>query len=241
MATDNHYSTLQVSPSATQAEIKQAYRRLAKLFHPDGNQDTASHEKIARVNAAYEILGDPQNRQFYDRQLRFGERKSPQDASSSPRRNRQQRTAAAQAHHRRSQKTGRQRDEEIQRWLEQVYTPVNRLISEILLPLKDQIDDLAADPFDDELIQDFQDYLDDCRDWLAQAERIFRSQPNPPNVAGAAASLFYCLNQVDDGIEQLAFFTHSYDDDYLHTGQEMFRIAAGLRREAQAAIRAVVS
>jgi molecular chaperone DnaJ len=237
MATHDHYSTLQVSPSATQAEIKQAYRRLAKLFHPDSNQETASHEKIAKVNAAYEVLGDVQNRRFYDQQRR-GDRSAP-FTTNEPRRTRQQRTAAAQAEYRRTQKTGRQRDEDIQRWLEQIYTPVNRLINKLLLSLKDQIDELSADPFDDELMQDFQDYLDDCRDWLAEAERVFRSQPNPPNVAGAAASLFYCLNQLDDGIEQLEFFTSSYDDDYLHTGQEMFRIAAGLRREAQAAIRAI--
>jgi molecular chaperone DnaJ len=237
MVTNDYYSTLQVSPSATQAEIKQAYRRLAKLFHPDSNQETASHEKIARVNAAYEVLGDVQSRQSYDRQ-RLGDHHSP-FATNAPRHTRQQRTAAAQADYRRRHKTGRQRDEEIQRWLEQIYTPVNRLINKTLLSLKDQIDDLAADPFDDDLMQDFQNYLDDCHDWLIQAERIFRSQPNPPNVAGAAASLFYCLNQLNDGIEQLEFFTSSYDDDYLHTGQEMFRIAAGLRREAQAAVRAI--
>jgi len=38
------------------AEIKQAYRRV-KLFHPDGNQETANHEQIIRINAAYEVLG----------------------------------------------------------------------------------------------------------------------------------------------------------------------------------------
>jgi molecular chaperone DnaJ len=241
MAIHDHYSILQVSPSATQAEIKQAYRRLAKLFHPDTNQEGASHEKIARVNAAYEVLGDPQNRQTYDRQRQLGDRTSRFDWTGEPRRTRQQRTAAAQAQYRRSQKTGRQRDEDIQRWLDQIYAPVSRLVNKILLSLQDQVDELSADPFDQDLMQDFQDYLDDCRDWLSQAERLFRSQPNPPNVATAAASLFYCLNQVNDGIEQLEFFTSSYDDDYLHTGQEMFRIAAGLRREAQAAVRAIAS
>jgi molecular chaperone DnaJ len=239
MGTENHYHTLQVSQTATQAEIKQAYRRLAKLFHPDSNQETASHDKIARVNAAYEVLGDPQQRHRYDQHRRFGSAFEQAEGASAARRTRQQRTQAAQEQYRQQQQTGRQSDEAIHRWLNQVYTPVNRLVNKILLSLRDQVDDLAADPFDDDLMQDFHDYLEDCRQWLTQAERVFRSQPNPPNVAGAAASLFYCLNQVNDGIEQLEYFTSSYDDHYLHTGQELFRIAAGLRREAQAAVRAI--
>jgi len=69
MADSNHYDTLHVHRAANQAEIKQAYRRLVKLFHPDGNQETADHEQIVRINAAYEVLGDATSRQSYDQQL----------------------------------------------------------------------------------------------------------------------------------------------------------------------------
>ncbi len=237
MAND-YYHTLEVSPTATQTEIKQAYRRLAKLFHPDSNRSTSNHDKIARLNAAYEVLGDPQQRRAYDQQRRY--RANLEAAGFSVgQTTRQERTEAAQARHRRHQKTGQQADAELQEWINQIYTPVLRLLHKILDSFNDQVDDLAADPFDDELMQDFQDYLEDCQNWLYQAERIFRSLPNPPNVAGVAANLFYCLNQVGDGIEQLEFFTSSYDEHYLHTGQELFRIAKGLRREAQAAVKAI--
>jgi molecular chaperone DnaJ len=232
-----HYQTLEVTPTASHAEIKRAYRRLAKQFHPDSNRDTANHDRIAAINAAYEILGDPQQRQSYDRQLNYSSgfyrTYNPVEVQQ-----RQQRTAAAQAQYQK-RKTGRDSDEQLQRWLSQVYQPVNRLLSRILNPLADQIDDLAADPFDDELLGDFQMYLDDCRDYLQQAQRSFRSLPNPSNVAGVAAHLYYCLNQVGDGIDELERFVTSYDDHYLHTGQELFRIASGLRREAQAAIREI--
>jgi molecular chaperone DnaJ len=235
----DHYRTLNVTPAATQAEIKQAYRRLAKQFHPDSNRETTNHEKIARVNAAYEVLGDPDNRKSYDQQLQY--LTQLEDAGfSAGRGNRQQRTAAAQARHRKQQQTAQTADEHLQQWLTQVYTPVNRLVLEILKPLKEQIDDLAADPFDDALMAEFQAYLEDCRDRLGRAETIFKSLPNPKTLAGVAAHLYYCLNQVDDGIEQLEFFTLNYDDSYLHTGQELFRIAAGLRREAQAAVKDVI-
>ncbi|QYO63069.1 hypothetical protein [Leptolyngbya sp. 7M] len=117
------------------------------------------------------------------------------------------------------------------------FQPVNRMLGQILSPLQDQIDELAADPFDDELLEEFLIYLEDCRDYLQRAQQSFRSMPNPSNVAGVAAHLYYCLNQVGDGIDELERFTTSYDEHYLHTGQELFRIAYGLRREAQAAMK----
>jgi curved DNA-binding protein CbpA len=60
MTEPNHYETLKVKPNATLAEIKQAYRVLVKLFHPDTNSQTTNNDKIIQINHAYEILGDPQ-------------------------------------------------------------------------------------------------------------------------------------------------------------------------------------
>lgn len=237
MTNSNHYDTLEVSPTATQAEIKQAYRRLAKQYHPDSNQETASHDQIAQINAAYEVLGDPAQRQSYDHQL-SARRWIGSDYTSDVS-DRQRRAAAAQDLYRRQRQTGKYSDEHLQRWIQQVYQPVNRLLSQVLNSLQDQIDDLAADPFDDELMEEFQAYLDDCRSDLQQAQRLFRSIPNPSNVAGVAAHLYYCLNQAGDGIDELERFTSSYDEHYLHTGQELFRIARGLKREAQAALREI--
>jgi molecular chaperone DnaJ len=232
MAHSNHYDTLDVTPTASQAEIKQAYRRLAKQFHPDSNRETANHDRIAQVNVAYEILGDPRQRHLYDQQLSY-----PIGVTEShSQRHRQQRAADAQKRYNQRQ-TGRENDQQLQQWMNLVYQPVNRLLNQILRPLSEQLDDLSADPFDDELLGDFQAYLEDCRDYLQRAQTSFRSMPNPANVAGVAAHLYYCLNQVSDGIDELERFTSSYDEHYLHTGQELFRIAAGLRRDAHVAIR----
>lgn len=235
MADSNHYTTLEVNPAATQDEIKQAYRRLAKLFHPDSNRSTANHDRIASINAAYEVLGDPQSRRSYDRWLSYVV-SEPGDRRQPHRRDRNPNPDAF-----RKRRTGRNTDEQIQQWLKQVYQPVNRRLCQILRPLQIQIDNLAADPFDDELMEDFQIYLEDCRDWLIDAQLAFQSMPNPANMAGAAANLYYSLNQVADGISDLERFTYSYVENYLHTGQELFRIADRLRNEAQEAIRTVAT
>ena len=72
MAVLNYYAVLGVSLQASQEEIKQSYRKLALQYHPDRNQgNRQAEQKIREVNAAYEILGDPDARKTYDR-LRLG-------------------------------------------------------------------------------------------------------------------------------------------------------------------------
>jgi molecular chaperone DnaJ len=68
----DYYAVLGVALQASQDEIKKAYRTLALEFHPDRNRgNRQAEEKIREVNAAYEILGDPDARKTYDR-LRLG-------------------------------------------------------------------------------------------------------------------------------------------------------------------------
>ncbi len=227
MADYNHYHTLQVLPDATSAEIKLAYRRLVKQFHPDSRQADSDSEQIIRINAAYEILRDTANRRSYDRQLNASKVQS-QSVARSP--------SASTKPYRTPRKRGRAADEQVQTWLQQVYQPVNLLLLSILNSLDEQIDELAADPFDDQLLEGFQDYIKNCRNFLKEAQTIFRSMPNPPIVAGAAAHLYYCLNHLADGLDELDYFPLNYDNRYLHVGQELFRIAAGLHDDVQAAL-----
>jgi len=60
------YETLNVSENATAAEIKKAYRTLAKKYHPDMNKDPKAEEKFKEINAAYEVLGDEEKKSQYD-------------------------------------------------------------------------------------------------------------------------------------------------------------------------------
>lgn len=67
----DYYGVLGVEPSAGDAEIKTAYRRLARKFHPDVSKEAGAEDKFKAVNEAYEALRDPEKRKAYD-QVRAG-------------------------------------------------------------------------------------------------------------------------------------------------------------------------
>jgi len=60
------YETLEITESASESEIKKAYRKLARKYHPDVNKDPKAEDKFKEINSAYEILSDKEKKAQYD-------------------------------------------------------------------------------------------------------------------------------------------------------------------------------
>lgn len=220
----DYYATLGVTPDASAHEIKSAYRKLAKEHHPDRN-GTASSDRIVAINAAYEVLGNAEERRRYDA-MRGSSRTVATD-----------RTVAAQEHYRQQRRRQGDRDAAVELWLKRVYEPAQLALGKILRPFRSELTALSADPYDDELMAAFEAYLQRSRQFLAQAERYLQSEAAPPMAAAIARQLFHCLNRTSDALDELERYCLGYNDDCLRDGRELIRIAQRLRQELQALVR----
>src|SRR5262245_21386862 len=71
--TRDYYDVLGVASNASQDEIKKAYRRLAKRYHPDANQnDPKAADRFKEISEAYQVVGDAEKRKQYDDMRRLG-------------------------------------------------------------------------------------------------------------------------------------------------------------------------
>ncbi len=224
-----HYQLLEVAATATPDEIKQSFRRLAKIYHPDrhtnSTQQTQFLKKFQIISAAYEVLSDDHQRRVYDQMLRYG----PTTVSTT---DRATRTEAARQQYHKARKQEPKREETLEEWLKRVYTPINKILITIIKPIRAQVKALSADPFDDELMDDFNTYIEESQETLEKAQNLLKKMPNPPIAASVSVNLYYCISQLGDALNELELFTQNYNETYLHDGIEMFRVAEGLRKEA---------
>ena len=71
--TDDFYKALGVSEDASESDIKKAYRKLSRKYHPDLNPgDAAAEKKFKEISEAYDVLSDKKQREEYDQIRRYG-------------------------------------------------------------------------------------------------------------------------------------------------------------------------
>ncbi|QWU16509.1 curved DNA-binding protein [Paenibacillus sophorae] len=83
MAESDFYSVLGVSKDASKQEIKKAYQKLAKQWHPDVNKDSKAEERFKKIAEAYETLGNEEKRKAYDEALKYGFGRGPSGGEAS--------------------------------------------------------------------------------------------------------------------------------------------------------------
>ena len=202
------YAVLGVTPQASSAEIKSAYRALVKCHHPDAGGD---EQRIIALNAAWEVLRDEQSRRRYD--AAHGPARGVSGApQTGPRRQAQARSGA-------------DADAQLLAWLQKVYAPIDRLLAQVINPFPQQLRELSADPYDDRLMEAFCAFLEQSRARLEKVELLYRSMAAPASAQGFSLSLYHCLSQVQDALVELERYTMGYVDSYLRDGREMLREA----------------
>ena len=212
----NLYTQLGLKKNATRTEIKSAYRLLAKKYHPDtgGNK-----EKFLALQLAWETLNDPQKKAIYD-QLLINNQSfivSKNNNWSSEIKNKKNNST--------------NKDQDIKNWIKKIYIPINRFISQVIKPLNEEIKNLSADPYDDELMDAFSSYLIESRKKIEKASSLFKSQAVPSSISSIGLDLYHCFSQVQDALDELDRYTQGYVDDYLFDGKQMMKEAKTIQKK----------
>ena len=214
------YAILGVDSKTSFEEIRAAYRELVKKHHPDIGGDK---QKILSLNAAWEVLSDKEQRLAYDRE------NQSLNSLSKEAQEREIRNARASTAAQKVQGQSAAAEEALMNWLEEVYTPIDKLLGHVINPFPAKVQDLSADPYDDALMESFCSYLSQSQKKLEKIEKIFQSLPTPKSIQSFGLSLYHCISQVQDAFNEVERYTMGYVDNYLHDGNEMLLEAKQMR------------
>ena len=203
------YQILKVHPSAKLEEIKKAYRKLVKIHHPDKGGDSAV---MLEVNSAWEIL----KRQHKDLHL-----------------NKINNSKVYKQNEHKRETNNYSKSEDIKKWFQNIYLPIDKLLGQIINPLGSKIKDLSADPYDQILMDSFCLYLEESKNKITKIKKIYTSLASPSIIRDFSLDLYHCLSHVEDGINELERYTMGYVDNYLHDGKAMITIAKKKRKFLQ--------
>ena len=207
---NNLYKELGLKENATQSEIKSSYRRLVKQHHPDAGGEK---DRFLAIQDAWETLNDPFKKEQYDKTL-F----SFQQSSNFRNQNWEDNVNTTKY-------SSKVIDNEVKNWFKNIYSPINRFISQIIKPLSQEIKKLSADPYDEELMDNFCRYIALSKRKIEKVDKLYNSISVPNSISSLGLDLYHCFSQVKDALSELDRYTHGYVDDYLFDGKEMMKEA----------------
>ena len=206
----NFYKELGLEKNATKSEIKSSYRSLVKQHHPDAGGEK---ERFLAIQNAWETLNDPIKKEQYDRNF-F----SSNSSFDSLKENWEEKLNSKKYN-------SSNKDKEVETWIKEIYTPINRLISQIIKPLNNEIKELSADPYDDQLMENFCSYISLSQKKIEKVEKIYNKKLVPKSISNLGLDLYHCFSQVKDALSELDRYTQGYVDNYLFDGKEMIKEA----------------
>lgn len=205
----NFYKELGLEKNATKSEIKSSYRSLVKKHHPDAGGEK---NKFLAIQIAWETLNDPIKKKEYDKQLLSLSSSNKFDTNW-------------ESHFKSEKNNSLIKDKEVQTWITNIYNPTNRLITQIIKPLNNEIKELSADPYDEKLMDNFCNYIYLSQKKMEKVDKIYHSQKVPNSIANIGLDLYHCFSQVKDALLELERYTQGYVDNYLFDGKEMMKEA----------------
>ncbi len=203
------YQILKIHPSAKLEEIKKAYRKLVKIHHPDKGGDSAV---MLEINSAWQIL----RKKHKDLHL------NKINSSKVYKQNEQKRETNTYSI-----------SEDVKKWFQNIYLPIDKLLGQIINPLGSKIKDLSADPYDQILMDSFCLYLEESKNKITKIKKIYTSLASPSIIRDFSLDLYHCLSHVEDGLNELERYTMGYVDNYLYDGKAMIAIAKKKRKFLQ--------
>ena len=206
----NFYEELGLEKTATNNEIKSKYRFLVKKHHPDAGGEK---ERFIAIQNAWETLNDPVKKEKYDRKI-F----SSSTSFDSLNENWEEKFNS-------NKYNSSMKDKEVETWIKEIYTPINRLISQIIKPLNNEIKELSADPYDDQLMENFCTYINQSQKKIEKVVNIYNKRIVPKSISSLGLDLYHCFSQVKDALSEFDRYTQGYVDDYLFDGKQMIKEA----------------
>ncbi len=173
----NFYKELGLDKNATKSEIKSSYRSLVKQHHPDAGGEK---ERFLAIQNAWETLNDPIKKEKYDRNF-F----SSNSSFESLKEDWEEKLNSKKYN-------SSNKDKEVETWIKEIYTPINRLISQIIKPLNNEIKELSADPYDDQLMENFCSYISLSQNKIEKVEKIYNKKLVPKSLSNLGLDLYHC-------------------------------------------------
>ncbi len=211
------YQVLGVESNVASADIKRAYRRLVKSLHPDvehskhsAEDRSIATERMMMINHAYETLMDRSKRSAYDTEIGIS------------RSSRVFVQAGAMVNE----------DELRESYLRRVFHPARQSISKALNAYQRQLKQLSQDIYDDQLVGEFERYVDGFEEALRAGSDAFAREEWPKSLEAAVQMMRYCIAQAADALEEMRRFCSNFDYDHLSMAQNLVRIAGELSRQA---------